>query len=58
MIAYLSGPIENAYNDGADWRIMMTKWLKAELNHEVFDPVIETKTIFSSDVISLRFSRG
>ena len=45
MIAYLSGPIENAKNDGADWRVMMTEWLKAELNHKVFDPVIETKTI-------------
>ena len=44
MIAYLSGPIENSHNDGADWRVMMTKWLKAELNHKVFDPVIETKT--------------
>ena len=40
MIAYLSGPIENAQNNGADWRVMMTEWLKAELNHKVFDPVI------------------
>lgn len=48
MIAYLSGPIENAYNDGADWRIMMTKWLKVELGHEVFDPVVETKTIIKN----------
>ena len=35
MIAYLSGPIENAVNDGADWRIEMAKWLKEKLNHEV-----------------------
>ena len=45
MIAYLSGPIENAYNDGADWRDMMTKWLRSELNHKVFNPVTETKRI-------------
>ena len=45
MIAYLSGPIENAVNDGADWRIEMTKWLKEKLNHEVFDPVKETKSV-------------
>jgi len=45
MIAYLSGPIENAHNDGADWRDMMTKWLRSELNHKVFNPVTETKRI-------------
>ena len=45
MIAYLSGPIENAHNDGADWRNMMTEWLDSELNHKVFNPVIETKSI-------------
>ena len=45
MIAYLSGPIENAHNDGADWRVMITEWLDSELNHQVFNPVIETKSI-------------
>ncbi len=45
MIAYLSGPIENAHNDGEDWRNMITKWLKIKLNHKVFNPVIETKSI-------------
>ena len=45
MIAYLSGPIENANNDGAGWRNNITEWLKAELNHRVFNPVIETKSI-------------
>ena len=48
MIAYLSGPIENAHNDGADWRVKMTDWLKSELNHGVFDPVIETKSIIKN----------
>ena len=45
MIAYLSGPIENARNDGADWRNNITQWLGKELNHQVFNPVNETKNI-------------
>ena len=45
MIAYLSGPIENANNDGADWRNNITEWLVTKLNHKVFNPVIETKSI-------------
>tara|TARA_X000001036_G_C20408208_1_gene695843 strand:+ start:286 stop:747 length:462 start_codon:yes stop_codon:yes gene_type:complete len=45
MIAYLSGPIENAKNDGANWRNIMTEWLGLKLNHDVFNPVIETKNI-------------
>ena len=48
MIAYLSGPIENAYNDGADWRDMMTDWLGSELGHKVFNPVLETKSILDN----------
>ena len=45
MKAYLSGPIENAVNDGALWREDITLWLKENLNHEVFNPVVETKNI-------------
>ena len=45
MIAYLSGPIENAHNDGADWRNDITQWLKQNLNHRVFNPVTETQSI-------------
>ena len=45
MIAYLSGPIENAHNDGADWRNDITQWLKHNLNHQVFNPVTETQSI-------------
>ena len=45
MKAYLSGPIENAENDGASWRQDITLWLKNNLNHEVFNPVLETKNI-------------
>ena len=45
MIAYLSGPIENAHNDGADWRNDITDWLGKELNHQVFNPVNETNIL-------------
>ena len=45
MIAYLSGPIENALNDGAGWRNDMTQWLEKELDHKVFNPVTETQSI-------------
>jgi len=45
MIAYLSGPIENAKNDGASWRQDITLWLDHNLKHKVFNPVLETKGI-------------
>ena len=45
MIAYLSGGMENAIDEGADWRRMMRSWLKENLNHDVFDPVIESQKI-------------
>ena len=48
MIAYLSGPIENAANDGADWRELITLWLKDEIEHDVFNPVLATRKIISN----------
>ena len=42
MIAYLSGAMENAKNDGSAWRSEITIWLKDKLEHSVIDPVIET----------------
>ena len=42
MIAYLSGAMENAKNEGSAWRNEMTIWLKDKLNHSVIDPIIET----------------
>ena len=42
MIAYLSGAMENAKNEGSEWRNEMTIWLKDNLNHSVIDPVAET----------------
>ena len=55
MIAYLSGGMENAIDEGADWRRMMRSWLKENLNHDVFDPVIESqRIIMKNDVKDFR----
>lgn len=54
MIAYLSGPIENAENDGANWRDSITPWLKNEIEHDVFNPVVETRKIVS-DLTNTQF---
>lgn len=54
MIAYLSGPIENAENDGANWRDSITPWLKNEIEHDVFNPVVETRKIIS-DLTNTQF---
>ena len=54
MIAYLSGPIENAENDGANWRDSITPWLKNEIEHYVFNPVVETRKIVS-DLTNTQF---
>ena len=48
MIAYLSGPIENATNDGANWRELITPWLKDEIEHDIFNPVVATRKIISN----------
>ena len=48
MIAYLSGPIENAENDGANWRELITPWLKDEIEHDVFNPVVATRKVISN----------
>ncbi len=45
MIAYLSGAMENAVDEGADWRGDLTQWLKSELNHNVIDPVITSNEL-------------
>ena len=45
MIAYLSGAMENAKDEGSDWRNELTIWLKDNLNHDVIDPIIETERL-------------
>ena len=42
MIVYLSGAMEFAEGEGADWRREITLWLAENLEHTVIDPVIES----------------
>ena len=42
MIAYLSGAMEFADDEGSGWRKDLTKWLNLNLGHNVYDPVIQT----------------
>ena len=37
--------MENAKDDGADWRKDITLWLRDNLNHAVFDPVVESQKL-------------
>ena len=45
MKVYLSGGMENAIKEGSEWRREIRIWLKNNLGHEVFDPVIESKKV-------------
>ena len=40
--------MENAKNDGADWRQEITLWLIENLNHSVIDPVVESKKLIKN----------
>ena len=45
MIAYLSGAMEFASDEGAAWRNNMSLWLNDELGHKTIDPVLESAKI-------------
>ena len=45
MIAYLSGAMEYAADEGSGWRLDMTSWLSAQLGHNVIDPVEESRLL-------------
>jgi hypothetical protein len=45
VIAYLSGAMEYAVDEGSGWRIHMTSWLSAHLGHDVIDPVKESRLL-------------
>ena len=40
--------MENAKNDGADWRKKITLWLIENLNHSPIDPVVESKKLIKN----------
>ena len=45
MIAYLSGAMEFADDEGASWRNEITIWLNETINHQSINPVIESAKI-------------
>ena len=45
MIAYLSGAMEYAVDEGSGWRLDMTCWLSNILVHDVIDPVEESRLL-------------
>ena len=45
MIAYLSGGMEHAVNEGEDWRNKITEWLRKNLGHSVVDPVKKSRQL-------------
>ena len=45
MIAYLSGAMEYAVDEGSGWRLDMTSWLSNNLGHDVIAPVEESRLL-------------
>ena len=50
MIAYLSGAMEFADDEGSGWRKDLTKWLDDNLGHQVYDPVIQSAALIKNMV--------
>ncbi|MDP6877687.1 MAG: hypothetical protein QGI18_03745 [Candidatus Marinimicrobia bacterium] len=48
MIAYLSGAMEYADDEGEGWRKNITEWLTSNLDHSVINPVEESRLIISN----------
>ena len=56
MIAYLSGAMEFANDEGAGWRKEVTYWLGKTLGHSVINPVLESEKLVN--IIILVNSHG
>jgi len=54
MKAYLSGAIEYAQDGGEAWREEITRWLKERLNHDVFNPALQTSTLTQEELTNFR----
>lgn len=49
MRAYLSGGMEYADGEGANWRREIQDWLSRELNHSSFNPNVESDSFFAKN---------
>ena len=49
MLAFLCGAMEYASDGGAGWRERIRLWIQENLNHRVYDPVIEAQRLFTPE---------
>ena len=49
MIVYLSGAMEFAEDEGANWRKDLSIWLENNLGHKAFDPVVNSKKLIKEE---------
>ena len=52
MLAFLCGAMEYASDGGATWRERLRLWIQENLNHRVYDPVVEAQRLFSAEELS------
>ena len=52
MIVYLSGAMEFAEDEGANWRKDLSSWLDINLGHKAFDPVVNSKKLITNKVVT------
>ena len=49
MLAFLCGAMEYATDGGAAWRERVRLWIQENLNHRVYDPVVEAQRLFTAE---------
>ncbi|TAK57468.1 MAG: hypothetical protein EPO24_09880, partial [Bacteroidetes bacterium] len=52
---YLSGGMEYADGEGANWRQEMQRWLESMLSHTVFNPNVESEKFFNTRYPGINF---
>lgn len=57
MRVYLSGGMEYADGEGAEWRTELQQWIEKELGHEVFNPNVESNHFFSTHYPNVDFRK-
>jgi len=55
MRVYLSGGMEYADGEGVHWRREMQQWIEKTLNHDVFNPNLESERFFQRYHPTLNF---
>ena len=52
MLAFLCGAMEYASDGGATWRERIRLWIQENLNHRVYDPVVDAQRLFSAEELT------